>query len=70
MTIHFDPRISGNFVKYVLGDDHVKEQVVKSFGDVYNEQDLHDLAKSILIKAFTCFEVDINSIINNVKDKG
>lgn len=70
MTIHFDPRISGNFVKYVLGDDHVKEQVTKAFGDVYNEQDLHELTKSILIKGFTCYEVDVNSIINKIKDNG
>lgn len=66
MNISFNPRISGKFTDYVLGDNNVKDIIEENFPEVPKEL-LHELAKSILIKGFTCFEVDINSIINNLK---
>lgn len=69
MTIKFNPRISGKFVDFVLGDDRVAEQVIKSFGDVFNKEDLHNLTKAILIKGFNCFDCDVNNVINGIKDR-
>ena len=74
MTIKFNPRITKDFARYVLGDLTVKKQVEKHFGkseeDMSNKdkESLLEFTQSILIKGFTCFEVDINNIINKIKD--
>lgn len=67
MTLKFNPRISGAFTDYVLGDNTVKGIAAKMFPDATSEQ-LHNFAKAVLIKGFNCFDVDINNVINAAKD--
>ena len=74
MTLKFNPRITKDFASYVLGDLTVKEQVEKHFGKKEEEMSFEDkeslleFTQSILIKGFTCFDVDVNKIINKLKE--
>lgn len=65
MQIEFTPRISGGFVHHVMRDMNVSNQMLE-LG--ITEKTGHDLIKSIIIRAFTDFRIDINEVINNIRD--
>lgn len=66
MIIKFNPRVNGGFVEHVLRNKTVSE-LVDSFE--LTETEAHDIVKSVLIAGFKDFEVDINRVINGIKDQ-
>lgn len=65
MTITFSPRISGGFTEFIINNKTVSKLI-----DEYEltEKEAHDLVKSVLIAGFSSYEVNINDIINNIKE--
>jgi len=66
MRISFKPRINSSFTKIVMESDHVSNLL-----DEYEltEEEAHKLVKTILITGFSKYEVDINKVINDVRDR-
>lgn len=65
MTFKFNPRVSGAFVEYVLGDKNISK-MVKNLN--LSKEEAHNLVKATLIKGLNDFKVDINEVINNIND--
>ena len=65
MTITFAPRISGGFTEFII-----KNKTVSKLIDEYEltEKEAHDFVKSVLIAGFNSYEVNINDVINSIKD--
>lgn len=66
MVIKINPRISGGFVHHVMKNSNVAALLNKHS---LNEEQAHDLVKTIIISAMKDYEIDINNIINRVKEK-
>lgn len=65
MKIDFNPRISKKFVSFVLKDRNV---VAKLQEADLTEEKIEGVAHSILIVAFSKFDININDIINYAKN--
>ena len=66
MRISFNPRINSSFTKIVMESDHVSKLI-----DDYEltEEEAHQFVKTVLITGFSKYEVDINKVINDVRDR-
>lgn len=65
MVIKFSPRITDNFVKVVLNDIRVIE--ITDSTDMEDDE-LHCLAKQIIITAFAKYNININDLINYLRE--
>ena len=65
MVIRTNPRISGGFVHHVM-----RNPVVSDLIKDMSEEDAHNLVKSVIIAAMKDFDIDVNNIINRVREEG
>lgn len=65
MVIKYNPRITNKFVKVILKLDKVKEVLKNVDSMEEREQIVHE----VLIAGFTKYEVDINDLINFLKNQ-
>jgi hypothetical protein len=65
MVIKYNPRITNKFVKVILKLDKVKEALRNVDSMEEREQIVHE----VLIAGFTKYEVDINDLINFLKNQ-
>ena len=65
MIIKFSPRISNAFIDVVLRDP----KVIDVLDDTNLEDDeIHKIAKQIVITAFAKYNININDLINYLKE--
>lgn len=65
MEIRFNPRVSGKFVELILKQDEVLMLLENTN---LSEEQRHNITKAISICTLKKFKVDINKIINNLKE--
>jgi len=65
MNIKFNPRISKSFAGVVLKTDRVKEVL----HDIDSEQERLEIVHQILIEGFTRYNININELINHLKEE-
>jgi hypothetical protein len=65
MNIKFNPRISKSFASVVLKTDRVKEVL----HDIDSEQERLEIVHQILIEGFTRYNININELINHLKEE-
>ncbi len=65
MVIKYNPRITNKFVKVILKLDKVKDAMKNVDSMEEREQIVHE----VLIAGFTKYEVDINDLINFLKNQ-
>jgi len=65
MVIKFSPRISDAFIDFILKD----KKVVDVFDSTNLEDDeVHKIAKQVVITAFSKYNININDLINYLKE--
>lgn len=64
MVIKYNPRITKAFVKVVLRSKRVKD----ALHDIDSEEAREDAVHQILIEGFKKYNVDINDLVNFLKD--
>ncbi len=65
MLIEFTPRISGAFTNIVIKNTDVSG-MIKEFD--LTEEEAHDFVKTVIISAFSIYKININSVINKIKE--
>lgn len=69
MLIEFNPRISGGFVEHILRNPRL-QKFIKELKDCdFEEHEIHEAYKDIIIAAFSQYKVDINDEINKARNK-
>lgn len=63
MVIKINPRISGDFVRFVMRNPSVNKLI-----EHLPESEAHGIVKAVIITAMTHFDININEVINMIKD--
>lgn len=64
MVLKFTPRISGKFTELILNQNKVREAISST-----PERDRHELVKAILVEGFSKYKIDINELINHIREE-
>jgi hypothetical protein len=67
--IHLNPRVSGGFVFHVLEDKRIAPLVLKLKAADFEDTEIHEIVKSIMIVTLRDFDIDINDKINLAKEQ-
>lgn len=64
MQINYNPRITTKFAEVVLKSEKVKD----CLHDIDSVDQRLEIVKQILIEGFTKYKIDINDLINHLKE--
>jgi cell fate (sporulation/competence/biofilm development) regulator YmcA (YheA/YmcA/DUF963 family) len=64
MQISFNPRISKSFAKVILKSKRVTDLL----HDIDSLEEREEIVHQILIEGFTKYKIDINDLINHLKE--
>ena len=65
MLIDLTPRISGAFTNIVIKNTEVSG-MIREFD--LTEEEAHDFVKKVIITAFSIYKININDVINSIKE--
>jgi hypothetical protein len=65
MLIQFNPKITGAFTELVLDSPQVSKVVDKL---ELTDDEAHELVKASIITAFRLYKININDLINHLRD--
>lgn len=64
MQINFNPRVTSSFADLIMKTDRVKAVL----HEIDSEEERRNIVKEILISGFTRYKIDINDLINYLKE--